>query len=167
MATPDMKPICVYIMGHEYALRVRKGEEETTRKLAKQVDARMKAFKEEHPEQAELTTSVITALAMAEELNDLRSELEAAREQAQSTKEQTQALQHLLTHLSEQMAETLPSGALPVDPDVTPALPANDDAPEVSSASDGHANPDVSPPAPALVPGSTTESAEPSEEDDT
>lgn len=165
MATPDMKPICVHIMGREYALRVRKGEESTTRKLAEQVNARMKAFKEEHPEQAELTTSVITALAMAEELNDLRSELESTRQQAQSAREQTQALQHLLTHLSEQMAETLPSGALPVDPDDTPALPSDEEAPDVSSASDGHANPDVSPPAPTLVPGSTTESAEPPQED--
>ncbi|PEN08345.1 cell division protein ZapA [Longimonas halophila] len=167
MATPDMKPICVHIMGHEYALRVRKGEESTTRELAEQVNARMKAFKEEHPEQAELTTSVITALAMAEELNDLRSELESVRQQAQSANEQAQALQQLLTHLSEQMAETLPSGALPVDPDVTPALPSNDDAPEVASASDGHADADVSPPAPALVPGSNTGGSESSEEDKT
>ncbi len=152
MATDDMKPIRVHIMGREYALRVREGEESTTRHLAAQVNARMEAFKDAHPEQAELTTSVITALAMAEELNDLRDELEEAREQIEDAREHEHALEYTLEHLSEQLAEALPSDALPVDPDEADPLPTEDyDEP---SASDGHVGSDVSPPAPTLIPGS-------------
>jgi len=152
MATNDMKPIRVHIMGREYALRVRKGEESTTRQLAAQVNARMEAFRDEHPEQAQLTTSVITALAMAEELNDLREELEEARKQVEAAREHEHALQHTLEHLSEQLAEVLPSGALPVDPDAKEPLPTEEEFDhEASSTSDGHAGSDVSPPAPAFV----------------
>lgn len=163
MATDDMKPIRVHIMGREYALRVREGEESTTRHLAAQVNARMEAFKDAHPEQAELTTSVITALAMAEELNDLRDELEAAREQIKAAREHEHVLEHTLEHLSEQLSEALPSGALPVDPDDTDPLPTNDyDEPP---ASDGHVGSDVSPPAPTLIPDSSPSAPdEPQEE---
>lgn len=122
MATNDMKPIRVHILGREYALRVREGEEETTRNLASQVNARMKAFQKEHPEQAEFTTSVITALAMAEELNDLRSAL-AARERELEQQEQAharerevhaqneEALIQAITQLSERLAGALPTEA--------------------------------------------------------
>lgn len=160
MATDDMKPIRVHIIGREYALRVREGEEKTTRHLAAQINARMEAFKDAHPEQADLTTSVITALAMAEELNDLRDELDQMREQVEAAREHEHALNQMLEHLSEQLAEVLPSGALPVAPDAPDPLPSEDYDPEVSSASDGHAGNDVSPPAPTLLLGSSPASDE-------
>ncbi len=73
-----MKSIRVSILGREYALRVREQDEEQTRALARFVEDRMRRFQEAHPEQAELTTAVITALALAEELHDLRAEHAAA-----------------------------------------------------------------------------------------
>lgn len=148
MATPDMKPIRVHIMGREYALRVRKGEEDTTRKLASQVNARMKAFKNEHPEQDELTTSVITALAMTEEINDLRAELAAARNEAQSAEDQERAVHDLLTHLSGRLADALPSGALPVPPEDAPPAPDSDTGTDVH-VEDAHADTDADNPAAA------------------
>lgn len=68
------KSIRVPIMGREYALRVQEEDEEHTRQLAARVNKRMKAFKDAHPEQAELTTAVITALALAEELDLARED---------------------------------------------------------------------------------------------
>lgn len=68
------KSIRVPILGREYALRVQEEDEEHTRRLAARVNKRMKAFKEAHPEQAELTTAVITALALAEELDLARED---------------------------------------------------------------------------------------------
>lgn len=146
MATPEMKPIRVHIMGREYALRVRKGEEDTTRKLASQVNARMKAFKNEHPEQDELTTSVITALAMTEEINDLRAELAAARNEAQSAADQERAVHDLLTHLSGRLSDALPAGALPVPPEDAPPTPDSDPA---TDAHAGDAQADTNADAPA------------------
>ena len=62
------KPIRVEILGREYSLRVRPEDEELTLDIASYVDEKMQAFKEAHPGQSELTTAIITALAIAEEL---------------------------------------------------------------------------------------------------
>ncbi|NBB73951.1 MAG: cell division protein ZapA [Bacteroidetes bacterium] len=75
-----MKSIRVNILGRDYALRVRDEAEDQTRELARFVERRMRQFKEAHPEQAELTTAVITALTLAEELHDLQAERDAAQE---------------------------------------------------------------------------------------
>lgn len=78
MADADnMKSIRVHVLGREYALRVHEENEAFTREVAAAVNARMEKFKDAHPEQAELTTAVITALALAEDLHDLRDELDA------------------------------------------------------------------------------------------
>lgn len=66
---PETKSIRVHVMGREYALRVQKEDETFTRKVASFVNERMEQFRDEHPKQAELTTAVITALALAEELH--------------------------------------------------------------------------------------------------
>ncbi len=66
------KPIRVNVLGREYALRVEEDDEARTREVAEHVDARMTAFREAHPKQAKLTTAVVTALALAEELHHLR-----------------------------------------------------------------------------------------------
>lgn len=62
------RAIRVRVLGREYALRVREEDEHLTREIAAYVDAKMQAFKKAHPEQPELTTAVVTALAIAEEL---------------------------------------------------------------------------------------------------
>lgn len=70
----ETKSIRVQIMGREYALRVHEDDEAFTREIASFVNARMEQFREAHPEQAELTTAVITALALAEELHTQEEE---------------------------------------------------------------------------------------------
>jgi cell division protein ZapA len=92
------KSIRVDILGREYALRVREDDEAHTRRVAASVDARMQRFKENHPDQAELTTAVMTALTLAEELYLQREEHEDG----------TTALSKELTHLSERLAEATP-----------------------------------------------------------
>jgi cell division protein ZapA len=68
------KPIRVRLLGREYPLRVREEDEDRTREIAAYVDRKMQAFKEAHPEQSEIVTAVITALALAEELYETRDE---------------------------------------------------------------------------------------------
>jgi cell division protein ZapA len=92
------KSIRVQILGREYALRVREDDEAHTRRVASSVDTRMKRFKENHPDQAELTTAVMTALTLAEELYLQREEHEDG----------TTALSKELTHLSERLDEAIP-----------------------------------------------------------
>ncbi|PSQ61729.1 MAG: cell division protein ZapA [Bacteroidetes bacterium QH_7_62_13] len=70
----ETKSIRVHVMGREYALRVREEDEAFTRKVASFVNERMEQFRDEHPEQAELTTAVVTALALAEELHTQEEE---------------------------------------------------------------------------------------------
>jgi cell division protein ZapA len=69
---PTIKSIRVHILGREYALRVREEDEAHTRRMAAFVNARMEQFKDAHPEQSELTTAVITALTLSEELHLMR-----------------------------------------------------------------------------------------------
>lgn len=93
------KPIRVHIMGREYGLRVKEGDEAHTRRIASSVDARMEQFKDAHPEQAELTTAVMTALSLAEELFLQREKHEDG----------TTALNEELEHLVEQLDEAMPA----------------------------------------------------------
>lgn len=113
-----MKSIRVNILGRDYALRVRDETEEQTRELARFVEARMRRFKEAHPEQAELTTAVITALTLAEELHDVREQRE----------ENQQALNAELRSLADHLASALPDrGESDAEP-VAPAAAKHDDA---------------------------------------
>lgn len=72
----ETKSIRVHILGREYGLRVHEEDEKHTRRMAAFVNERMEEFRDAHPEQAELTTAVITALALAEELHMLREKSE-------------------------------------------------------------------------------------------
>jgi cell division protein ZapA len=101
------KSIRVQILGREYGLRVREDDEAHTRRIAASLDARMQQFKEAHPEQAELTTAVMTALSLAEELFLQREEYEDG----------TAALSKELKHLSQQLDEAVPAEAAPDDDD--------------------------------------------------
>ncbi|WP_103020812.1 cell division protein ZapA [Salinibacter altiplanensis] len=99
MAAPEpTKSIRVRILGREYALRVREDDEAHTRRIASSVDARMKQFKANHPDQAELTTAVMTALTLAEELYLQREEHEDG----------TTALNKELARLSKRLEEATP-----------------------------------------------------------
>ncbi|PEN11281.1 cell division protein ZapA [Longibacter salinarum] len=84
MAESSTKSIRVHILGREYALRVEEEDEEHTRTMAAFVNRRMEAFKDAHPEQAELTTAVITALALADELHQMRDSATADTEHVTS-----------------------------------------------------------------------------------
>lgn len=109
MSATDLKSIRVTILGREIGLKVRAGEEAHTKKLAQFVNQKMKQFQRAHPEQAELTTAIITSLALAEELHDLRSEREHSVEQFNDE----------LDSLADQLAEAL--GEDPADtPDPSP-----------------------------------------------
>lgn len=91
------KSIRVHVLGREYALRVQEEDEAHTRRIASFVNARMEQFKDSHPEQAELTTAVMTALALAEELHLLREEQEGS----------SAALNEELEQLSQKLGKAL------------------------------------------------------------
>jgi cell division protein ZapA len=93
-----MKSIRINILGRDYALRVREEDEAQTRQLADFVETRMRRFQRAHPEQAELTTAIITALALAEEVHDLRAERANAEE----------SLNNDLSALADRLAAVLP-----------------------------------------------------------
>jgi cell division protein ZapA len=67
------KSIRISIAGRDYSLRVREENEVLTRELAHYVDAKLRAFKDAHPEQSDSTAAVISAMAIAEELFMARS----------------------------------------------------------------------------------------------
>lgn len=92
------KSIRVQILGREYALRVQEGNEAHTRRIASSVDDRMQKFQEAHPDQAELTTAVMTALTLAEELYLQREE----------HADGTTALSKELEHLSRRLEDATP-----------------------------------------------------------
>ncbi len=82
------KTIRVDVMGREYPLRIAASDEAVTREMAAYVDARMRAFRAAFPKQPEVTTAVVTALALVEELfaaRDAQARMlaEADREAAQ------------------------------------------------------------------------------------
>jgi cell division protein ZapA len=95
------KSIRVQILGREYALRVQEDDEAHTRRVASSVNRRMKQFNEAHPDQAELTTAVMTALTLAEELFLQREQYDDG----------TTALNKELEHLSQRLDEAMPPDA--------------------------------------------------------
>ncbi len=66
------KSISVRVMGRDYTLRVNEEDEQMTREIAAYVDDKMTAFRSAFPKQPEVTTAVIAALAIAEELYSSR-----------------------------------------------------------------------------------------------
>ena len=66
------KSITVRILGRSYSLRVSPEDEELTRTIATYVDEKMTAFRSAFPKQPEITTAVIAAMAIAEELFSAR-----------------------------------------------------------------------------------------------
>ena len=64
-------------MGRPYTLRVAEEDEQLTRDIATYVDGKMVAFRKAFPKQAEATSAVIVALAIAEELFTLKEKNDA------------------------------------------------------------------------------------------
>lgn len=93
----NKKSITVTILGREYTLRVHPKDEETTREIAALVNKKMRSFRQSHPNQHELTSAIITSLALAEELHSEREK------KAQQLSEVNQEL----ADLSETLASTL------------------------------------------------------------
>lgn len=71
--------IRVRILNREFSLVVKRQDEERTRELADYVDSKVREFRRTHPDQSEVTATIITAMAIAEELfteRDERADLE-------------------------------------------------------------------------------------------
>jgi cell division protein ZapA len=77
------KSISVRVMGRDYTLRVNAHDEALTREVAAYVDTKMMAFRAAFPKQPEITTAVIAALAIAEELFSARHRQDALLDQAE------------------------------------------------------------------------------------
>jgi cell division protein ZapA len=101
----DTKSIRVHILGREYGLRVHEEDERHTRRMAAYVNERMEEFRDAHPEQAELTTAVITALALAEELHMVREKSET----------ETGVLASEIDRLADRLADALDDVRVPAD----------------------------------------------------
>lgn len=76
------KSISVRVMGRDYTLRVNAEDEDMTREIAGYVDNKMTAFRTAFPKQPEITTAVIAALAIAEELYSARERQDKLLEEA-------------------------------------------------------------------------------------
>lgn len=64
----EHESINVRILGREYPLIVESGDIATIYNVAENVNRRMRAFKEKHPEQPDLVAAVFTSMELAEEL---------------------------------------------------------------------------------------------------
>jgi len=64
----ESTPLKVRLLGKDYTLRVSEDDELATLEMAEYLDTKLRAFKQAHPEQSDLTAAVISALAITEEL---------------------------------------------------------------------------------------------------
>lgn len=87
------KSITVHILGRAYTLRIDPKDEKVTREIAAYVDGKMTAFRKAFPRQDEITSAVIVALALGEELFTAR---EKNNRLAQHTDDELNALADLL-----------------------------------------------------------------------
>lgn len=106
------RSIRVRILSREYPLVVQdEAAEAVARDVAAYVDGKMRAFREAHPEQSEMTTAVITALTLAEELY-------AARERED---DRVRTLDATLDELARTLGDALPEALDAAD---TPDAPS-------------------------------------------
>ncbi|MEX0820600.1 MAG: cell division protein ZapA [Rhodothermales bacterium] len=73
--------IRVRILNRDFSLRVSEKDEDLTRDLARYVNDKMQDFLRKHPDQPEITASIIGAMAIAEELFTEREERERLESQ--------------------------------------------------------------------------------------
>lgn len=90
-------PIKIRLLGKDYTLRVAKDDELATLEMASYLNAKLKAFKDAHPEQSDLTAAVITGLALTEELFIERS----------STLDPGEHVNGVLTELEKKLSKAL------------------------------------------------------------
>lgn len=74
------RSIKVRILNRDYPLRVVDEDSEATLEMAAYLNTRIEAFRKTHPEQPELTSAVIAALSITEELLTLRERHNAVTE---------------------------------------------------------------------------------------
>lgn len=74
-------PLRVTIQQRDYGLRVKTGAEADTQALVRALDERISAFRRAFPMQPELTAVVMTALALAEEVQQARALVREAQTQ--------------------------------------------------------------------------------------
>lgn len=74
-------PLRVTIQQRDYGLRVKAGAEADTQALVQALDERISAFRRAFPMQPELTAVVMTALALAEEVQQARALVREAQTQ--------------------------------------------------------------------------------------
>ncbi|MCA0268536.1 MAG: cell division protein ZapA [Bacteroidetes bacterium] len=74
-------PLRVTIQQRDYGLRVKAGAETDTQALVRALDERISAFRHAFPMQPELTAVVMTALALAEEVQQARALVREAQAQ--------------------------------------------------------------------------------------
>ena len=65
-------PLRVRLLGHEFTIRVRPGDEARTKESIAYVDAKLMAFRSAHPQQNETTAALLVALSLGDELLDAR-----------------------------------------------------------------------------------------------
>ncbi len=99
------KSISVRIMGRTYTLRVNPEDEAITREVAAYVDGKMSAFRAAFPKQPEITSAVIAALAIGEELFTARNRLKAL------TEDTDQEIDDEINNLADLLSEALKGGA--------------------------------------------------------
>ncbi len=93
---PDV-PVRVRLIGRDFTLRVRPGDEARTRESVAYVDAKLTAFRKAHPMQNETTAALIVALALGDELLAARRD---ADDTADAQSHVTDALLGLDLHLA-------------------------------------------------------------------
>lgn len=97
------KSISVRVMGRDYTLRVNENDEAMTREVAAYVDSKIMAFRAAFPKQPEITTAIVAALAIAEELY-------AARGQQDRVIDETDKELTLLSNMLDEVLNTPPNG---------------------------------------------------------
>lgn len=120
------KSIRVEIMGRTYPLRVREEDEALTREIASYVDGKMEAFRAQHAEQPPLTSAIITALALAEELYAVQRD----KEQALNTVDAN--IEHLTEALEQALGASAPTNGVDAREDGA-VPPASQEQPSTGS----------------------------------
>lgn len=101
----SLQSIRVRILNRDFSLRVSEQDEALTRDLARYVNTKMQNFLHEHPDQPEITASIIAAMAIAEELFTERDERERLEV----------LLNQELKSLADRLDEATPLEAAPAD----------------------------------------------------
>ena len=105
-------PLRVRLLGHEFTIRVRPGDEARTRESVAYVDGKLMAFRQAHPQQNETTAALMVALALGDELLDARDAAESATD---AQLHLTDAILGLDLHLAAALTPRRPAARTPTE----------------------------------------------------